>query len=139
MPSIDKYAQQSRKLGRAGIDALTKSEVAALHAELAAWQEAGWRTWLVVHNQAISEYLSATPSARQKCPTWQAVKSKLALAHYYECERAAMVLMLAADPALQSGGPYRDMVVTASNGYWALDGFEPELWPFSGESPFCDA
>ena len=139
MKHVYKYAQEIRSLAQAAIDELTESDVLALHHELNQLQNIGWMDWQISHNQDISEYLLATPSARQKRKSWQTMKNKLVLVFYYECQRAVKMLMMASDPALQAGGSYRSMVPAASSLFWELGNYEPEPWPFAIESPFSEA
>jgi len=138
MKYVHKYAQACRALAQEGIDELTEPDVQALRDELVLLGEVGWLQWQVDHNQDISEYLLATPSVRKKTKRWQAMKTKLALAAYDEFQRAAKLLAMGDEAVFRPGGSYRDTALLASELYWELKSFEPEPWPFAGESPFAD-
>lgn len=130
---LHNYAAASTAHAQELVKALTKEDVLALAEDLRTLGLRAWINWVLEHDPEVFDYVSATPSAREKKMIWRepALRRRLSLAAIVHCRAAHELLKVLAEHEhmLVAGGSYRGTTALAGSAYWQTKDTEVQEWP----------
>jgi hypothetical protein len=136
--SLASYASQCGGFVMGLTESPTEADLDALRADCKNLGLRGWVRWFADNREAISDFLTATPSVRRKRKAWQeaVLRRRLTLGAAYQSRLAGAILRSADLLAIREGLSYRDMA--RDDGLECLDLVSDILdrWPFDDPNPF---
>lgn len=137
--ALAKYAKASRSLALELIVDVEEADLLLLRNELASLSLEGWLTWMEENNQAILEYIRATPSKRKRNKLWRSKPLFWILAGWRYYIQADLIQASISSAPFLAGDSYRN---SAADVIVELDRLSDEVlhaqvWPREwGEFPF---
>lgn len=130
---LDNYALASSAHLIELVQSLTNEDVRALASDLSALGEQNWLRWQIEHESEIQDYVSATPSTRERKKKWNepTLRRKLVLCSIIHCQAAHALLRFLSqyEGALPPGGSYRGTTALAGSLFFQIWDTEIQDWP----------
>jgi hypothetical protein len=137
--SFGKYVSEISGLANQILEEFSEQDKDTIYSELKSIGMQGWWEWKQENHNLIMQYVSATPSQREKGKKYKLAMPLLAYASYQHYLAGYYFIHKAESMERFIGGSYRDVDATAGDLFQETINYykyEHEDWPWGGDNPF---